>query len=140
MSEQDKRDALILANVRRIAKRTRMPNWVLAMETFGFGSTSAHKMCARLGLDPESSSTHYTPMMQHIEASNVSDWIHVFDRLPTWEDGRVSRTKVYVMARTVGGVEKECGFYLAGPDGAWDDYDYSPLHRVTHWKPIKEQA
>lgn len=69
-------------------------------------------------------------------ASSDKEWICVADRLPTWTDGRASKTKVYVLARTVGGVEKECGFYLAGPDGAWDDYDYSPLHRVTHWKPI----
>lgn len=64
--EQDKRDALILANVRRIVKRTRMPNWVLAMETFGFGSTSAHSMCERLGLDPDSPTTNYGDSVAHI--------------------------------------------------------------------------
>jgi hypothetical protein len=71
MSEQDKRDALILANVRRIVKRTRMPNWVLAMETFGFGSTSANKMCARLGLDPDSSETSLAAARQHIEKASA---------------------------------------------------------------------
>lgn len=65
--EQDKRDARILANVRRIVKATRMPNWVLAMETFGFGSTSAWEMCNRLGLDAESNVTHLFPMLDHIE-------------------------------------------------------------------------
>jgi hypothetical protein len=64
--EQDKRDALILANVRRIVKRTRMANWVLAMETFGFGSTSAHAMCERLGLDPDSSATNYGESIAHL--------------------------------------------------------------------------
>lgn len=65
MTDADLRDARVLANVRRIVKRTRMPNWVLAMETFGFGSTSAHQMCARLGLDPDSSETRLHSMMDH---------------------------------------------------------------------------
>ena len=68
MSEQDKRDALILANVRRIVKRTRMPNWVLAMEVFGFGSTSANLMCERLGLSPDSSSTSAHDMWTHLSS------------------------------------------------------------------------
>lgn len=67
MLSQDKRDALILANVRRVVKKTRMPNWVLAMETFGFGSTSAWEMCGRIGLDPESNVTSLHGMMDHIE-------------------------------------------------------------------------
>lgn len=65
--EQDRRDARILANVRRIVKKTRMPNWVLAMETFGFGSTSAWEMCSRLGLDPESNVTSFFGMLDRIE-------------------------------------------------------------------------
>jgi hypothetical protein len=66
MSEQDKRDALVLANVRRIVKRSRMPNLVLAMETFGFGSTSAYMMCNRLGLDPDSNHTSLAQMYVHV--------------------------------------------------------------------------
>jgi hypothetical protein len=72
----------------------------------------------------------------HPTRDDASQWVSVDDRLPSWTDGRTSKTKVYVMARTSGGVEKECGFFLAGPNGCFDDHDFSPLHRVTHWKPL----
>ncbi|MDF2434742.1 MAG: hypothetical protein JWP44_4373 [Mucilaginibacter sp.] len=70
--EQDRRDAVILANVRRIIKKTRQHNWILAMETFGFGSTRAWEMCARLGLDPESRTTSMSTMFDHIERNQVA--------------------------------------------------------------------
>lgn len=45
----------ILANARRICKRSfqRSPNWVLAMEAFGLGSTWAWALCERIGVDPD---------------------------------------------------------------------------------------
>jgi hypothetical protein len=74
--------------------------------------------------------------LAHPTPDDASQWISVSERLPTWSDGRRSKTKVYVTVRTAGGVEKECGFFLAGPGGCFDDHDFSPLHRVTHWKPL----
>ncbi|MBC8737416.1 hypothetical protein F6X40_11430 [Paraburkholderia sp. UCT31] len=68
-------------------------------------------------------------------------FISVQDRLPTWTDGRTTDRKVYVEARREYGAIREVGFYLASPNGAWDDSDYAPGMRVTHWKPkrgIKE--
>lgn len=43
-------------NARRICKRQyqRSPNWVLAMELFGLGSTYSFALCRRFGIDPES--------------------------------------------------------------------------------------
>lgn len=42
-------------NARRICKRSlrRSPNWVLASELFGLGSTYSHALCRRFGVDPE---------------------------------------------------------------------------------------
>jgi hypothetical protein len=46
---------LILRNARRICKRKfqRSPNWVLASELFGLGSTYSFRLCRELGIDPE---------------------------------------------------------------------------------------
>lgn len=46
---------IIFANARRICKREyqNSPNWVLAMEVFGLGSTYAYAMCRKIGVDPE---------------------------------------------------------------------------------------
>jgi hypothetical protein len=46
---------VIFANARRICKREfqRSPNWVLASQLFGLGSTYAYGMCRRIGVDPE---------------------------------------------------------------------------------------
>ncbi len=45
----------VMANARRICKRRyqRSPNWVLAMEAFGLGSTWAWALCERIGIDPD---------------------------------------------------------------------------------------
>lgn len=50
----------ILANARRIASRKwrSQDNWVLAMEMFGVGSTSAKNICIAAGIDPYSKSVH----------------------------------------------------------------------------------
>lgn len=44
---------IILSNARRICKRRyeRIPNWSLAMEIFGLGSTYAWALCHRIGVD-----------------------------------------------------------------------------------------
>lgn len=46
---------VLLANARRIASRKYQgqPNWVVAMEVFGLGSTYAFKLCHSLGIDPD---------------------------------------------------------------------------------------
>lgn len=46
----------IMANVRRIlsqARNARTANWVLAMEIFAVGSTSANRICSEAGIDPD---------------------------------------------------------------------------------------
>lgn len=45
----------VLANARRICaqKHKRQPNWVLAMDAFGLGSTWAWALCKRVGVDPD---------------------------------------------------------------------------------------
>lgn len=46
---------VVLANARRICKRDyqRLPNWALAMDIFGLGSTWARALCQRVGVDPD---------------------------------------------------------------------------------------
>ena len=46
---------IVMANARRICKRRyqRVPNWSLAMEAFGLGSTWARALCERIGIDPD---------------------------------------------------------------------------------------
>lgn len=46
----------VFSNARRICKREyqRSPNWVLAMQLFGLGSTYSFAICRRFGIDPES--------------------------------------------------------------------------------------
>lgn len=51
-------DYYLLANGRRlglepISRVRNMPNWVLAMELFATGSTSAHQICRDAGIDPD---------------------------------------------------------------------------------------
>jgi len=51
-------DYYLLANGRRLGLESiirvrNMPNWVLAMELFATGSTSAHQICHDAGVDPE---------------------------------------------------------------------------------------
>ncbi len=63
-----KREALIMANVRRIIKRTKLTqNWVLYMDIFGVGSTSAYAACESLGLDPDGKKTSSQVMYHHID-------------------------------------------------------------------------
>lgn len=55
-------DYYLLANGRRlglepISRVRSMPNWVLAMELFATGSTSAHQLCRDAGVDPYSTTT-----------------------------------------------------------------------------------
>lgn len=45
----------LIANCRRIAAlefRTQ-PNWVIAMNLFAVGSTTAHRICREAGIDPD---------------------------------------------------------------------------------------
>jgi ribosomal protein S13 len=44
---------IILSNVRRLLPRNQQPNWVLAMEVFGVGSTYGWRICEEAGIDPE---------------------------------------------------------------------------------------
>jgi ribosomal protein S13 len=43
----------ILANVRRLLPRNKQPNWALAMEVFGVGSTYGYWICKEAGIDPD---------------------------------------------------------------------------------------
>jgi hypothetical protein len=48
-------ERIILSNARRICgeRFKRLPNWSLAMEIFGLGSTWAWALCERIGVDPD---------------------------------------------------------------------------------------
>ncbi len=48
------KDRAIMANARRLIKKSTMINWVLYSELFGVGSTTARSRCAEIGLNPES--------------------------------------------------------------------------------------
>lgn len=52
----------VLANARRICaqKYKRQPNWVLAMEAFGLGSTWARALCLRVGVHPDGNTMEAT--------------------------------------------------------------------------------
>jgi ribosomal protein S13 len=45
----------IMANVRRICAHQyrRQANWILAMEIFAVGSTTAHQICREAEIDPD---------------------------------------------------------------------------------------
>lgn len=46
----------LLKNCRRLLPRTKWnskPNWVIAMELFATGSTSAREICREAGIDPD---------------------------------------------------------------------------------------
>ena len=53
----------ILANARRICAQRfkRQPNWVLAMEAFGLGSTWSRALCVRIGVDPDGTTMERVP-------------------------------------------------------------------------------
>ncbi len=46
---------IIMSNAVRVGSRDfkRQPNWVIAMNIFGLGSSYAFELCRVLGLDPE---------------------------------------------------------------------------------------
>lgn len=58
---------VIFANARRICKRQyqRTPNWSLAMEIFGLGSTWAYALCRRIGADPDGFNFHSPKLTTH---------------------------------------------------------------------------
>lgn len=63
----------VLANVRRLyTGRRRIPNWALAMEVYGVGSTYGYWICQENGIDPDayklSAFDHPTPSKpKHVE-------------------------------------------------------------------------
>lgn len=54
----EKTPAALLRNARRIAGRRhkRKPNWVLAMDIYGVGSTFAWMLCVQNGIDADATS------------------------------------------------------------------------------------
>jgi len=66
--ERVKEAALVMANARRIVKRTTMSNARLFMELHGSGMGTAIRYCREmLGLDPDDNKTRYNDMTLHIE-------------------------------------------------------------------------
>ena len=56
-----KRDALIMANARRLIKAKKITsNGRLYMEIFGTGMGTARNRCRQLGFDPDDNKTSYT--------------------------------------------------------------------------------
>lgn len=63
MTEDERLDAAmakrspgsVIAAARRLASRTykSRPNWAMAMELYGVGSTFGHMICYRAGIDPD---------------------------------------------------------------------------------------
>ena len=69
--ERVKEAALVMANARRIVKRTTMSNARLFMELHGSGCGTARSYCRdMLGLDPDSKETNYSEMMDFIGEQN----------------------------------------------------------------------
>lgn len=69
--ERVKEAALVMANARRIVKRTTMSNGRLFMELHGSGLGTARSYCRdMLGLDPDSKETNYSEMMAFIGEQN----------------------------------------------------------------------
>jgi hypothetical protein len=65
------RDALILANARKIIKRSKsMTNAELMNWLFGYGHVRATDHCFALGLHPESNKTSYREMMATIKEAS----------------------------------------------------------------------
>jgi ribosomal protein S13 len=46
-------EELLRRAVQNIRPRRRVARWVATMELLGLGSTYAHEICARFGLDPD---------------------------------------------------------------------------------------
>ena len=66
--ESLKRDALVMANARRLIKANkRTSNGRLYMEIFGTGCGTGRAGARLLGLDPDSNETSYNDMCDHIE-------------------------------------------------------------------------
>lgn len=71
--EQIKRDALILANSRRVHRAPKSrSNAGLYMDIFGTGFTTARHRCVQLGLDPDGNETRYNCMIDFIDAEPQS--------------------------------------------------------------------
>ena len=67
MSDRAKRDALVLANARRLIKAHKSTsNGRLCSELFGLGMGTGRQMARSLGLDPDSNETSYNAMCEHI--------------------------------------------------------------------------
>lgn len=63
-----RRNALIIANARRLIRDKRMSNSRLYAELFGTGMGIAIKRCDEMGLCPESNKTSYSEMINEIDA------------------------------------------------------------------------
>jgi len=67
------RDALILANARRLIKaHKRTSNQALYMELFGTGFGTAGHRCRKLGCDPSSNESDYSGMIEHIRSQGYA--------------------------------------------------------------------
>ena len=67
-----KRDALIMANARRLIKARRITsNGRLYMELFGTGMGTGRARARELGLDPDGNETSYNQMCDFIDKSTV---------------------------------------------------------------------
>jgi len=62
------KEAIIMANARRLVKPKSWSNAQLYMEIFGTGSTTAYQRCLNLGLEPDGVKTDYTSMAEHINS------------------------------------------------------------------------
>lgn len=53
----------LLANCRRLCRveQKETPNWVIASELFGVGSTSAKRVCRSAGIDPDAFEVRHAP-------------------------------------------------------------------------------
>lgn len=66
------RDALILANARKLIKRSKsMTNAELMNRLFGMGHIRVTEHCFSLGLHPDSSETNYSQMLANIKEAEV---------------------------------------------------------------------
>ena len=66
-----KRDALIMANARRLIKLSaRMLNGSLYSNIFGTGHGTGRQRARELGLDPDSNKTSYQAMCDYINQDN----------------------------------------------------------------------
>jgi len=116
---------------------------VFASQRIGAAYTDSRSAAARL---PQCGQFEVTFVVVPVERETIAEtsrpeaegFISVNDRLPTCRDGESRPTKVYVEVLTNGGKIKRCGMFYS--NGKWDDEDYAPGMRVTHWRPLKPGA